>query len=83
MVLYSHVFKNFSVLVIHNEAEIVFFFFFLELSCFIYDLVNVGNLIPGFSAFSKSSFYIGKFLVLRLQKPSLEDFEHNLAINSM
>ena len=40
--------------------------------------MNVGNLICGTSAFSKSSLYIWKFLVHILLKPSLEDFEHNL-----
>ena len=39
----------------------------------------VGNLIPGFSAFSKSSLYIWKFLFHVLLKPSLKDFEHYLA----
>ena len=51
---------------------------FLEFSCSFYDL-DVGILISGFSAFSKSSLYIWKFLVHVLLKPSLEDFEHYLA----
>ena len=50
--------------------------FFLELSCFFDDPVDVGNLISGSSAFSKSSLYIWKFLVHILLKPSLKDFEH-------
>ena len=52
---------------------------FLELSCFFHDPADVGNLISGSSAFSKSNLYIRKFLVHVLLKPSLEDFEHDLA----
>ena len=62
--------KAFSVV---NEAEVDDF---LEFSCFFYDPVVVSNLICGFSAFSKSSFNIWKFLVHVLLKPSLENFEH-------
>ena len=51
---------------------------FLELSCFFDDPVDVGNLISGSSAFSKSSLYIWKFSVHVLLKPSFKDFEHNL-----
>ena len=51
-------------------------FFFLEFSCFFNDLTDVGNLISGSSAFSKSSLYIWKFSVHIVMKPSLEDFEH-------
>ena len=58
-----------------NEAEVDVF---LEFSCFFYDPVNVGNLISGSSAFSKSSLYVWKFLIYRLLKPSLENFEHYL-----
>ena len=54
-------------------------FFFFEFSCFFYDLMNVGNLISGSSAFSKSSLYICKLLVHILLKPSLKDFEHYFA----
>ena len=53
--------------------------FFLEFSCFFYNLVDVGNLISGPSAFSKSSFYIWKFLAHVPLKPSIDDFEHDLA----
>ena len=67
-----HTVKGFSVV---NEAEVVF----LEFSCFFYDPVDVGNLISGSSAISKSSLYIWKFLVHVLLKPSLKDFEHYLA----
>ena len=58
--------------------------FFLELSCFFDDPKDVGNLISGSSAFSKSSLNIWKFLVHVLLKPSLENFEHyfvNIAIS--
>ena len=51
---------------------------FWELSCFFYIPMDVGNLIPGSSAFSKSSLYIWKFSVHVLLKPSLKDFEHYL-----
>ena len=66
-----HTVKGFSVV---NEADS-----FLEFSCFFYDPTNVGNLISGSSAFSKPSLYIWKFSVHILLKPSLKDFEHNLA----
>ena len=52
--------------------------FFLEFPCFLYDPVNVGNLISGSSASLKPSLYIWKFLVHVLLKPSLKNFEHNL-----
>ena len=55
--------------------------FFLEFSCFFYDSTNVGNLISGSSAFSKSSLNKWKFSVHILLKPGLENFEHYL--NSM
>ena len=82
MVWYSHLFQNFSQFVVThivkgfgivNEAEIDFF---LELSCFFDDLVDVGNLISGSSAFSKSSLNIWKFMVHVLLKPGLENVEH-------
>ena len=85
MVWYSHLLKNFpQFLVIHivkgfgivNKAEVDVF---LELSCFFDDPVNVGNLISGSSAFSKSSLNICKFMVHVLLKPDLEDFEHYCA----
>ena len=66
-----HTVKGFSVV---NEAEVVF----LEFPCFLYDPMNVFNLISGSFAFSKSSLYIRKFSVHVLLKPSLKDFEHNL-----
>ena len=82
MAWYSHLFKNFpQFAVTHavkgfgvvNKAEVDVF---LELSCFFDDPVNVGNLISGFSAFSKSSLNIWKFMVHVLLKPGLENFEH-------
>ena len=85
MVWYSHLFKNFSQLVmIHtvkgfgvvNEAEVDVF---LEFSCFFDDPTDIGNLISGSSAFSKSSLNIWKFTVHVLLKPSLENFEHYFA----
>ena len=68
-----HRVKRFSVV---NEAEVDIF---LELPCFLYDPLDVGNLISGSSAFSKSSLYIWKFSVHILLKPNLEDFEHYFA----
>ena len=83
MVCYSHLLNFPQFVVIHtvkvfsvvNEAEIDIF---LEFPCFFYDPVNVGNLISGSSAFSKSSLYIWKFLIQVLLNPSLKDFEYNL-----
>ena len=82
VVLYSHLFQNFSqFIVIHtvegfglvNKAEIDVF---LELSCFFDDPADVGNLISGSSAFSKTSLNIWNFTVHVLLKPVLENFEH-------
>ena len=82
MVWYSHLFQNFpQFIVIHiangfgivNKAEIDVF---LKLSCFFDDLVDVGNLISGSSAFSKTCLNIWKFMVHVLLKPGLENFEH-------
>ena len=50
--------------------------YFLEISCFFYDPTDVGNLVSGSSAFSKSSLNIWKFMVHVLLKPGLENFEH-------
>ena len=86
VVWYSHLFQNFpQFIVIHTvkgfglvrKAEIDVF---LELSCFFDDPADVGNLISGSSAFSKSSLNIWKFLVHVLLKPGLENFEHYFAI---
>ena len=82
VVWYSHLFQNFpQFIVIHtvkgfcivNKAEIDVF---LELSCFFNDPADVGNLISGSSAFSKTSLNIWKFMVHVLLKPGLENFKH-------
>ena len=82
MVWDSHLLQNFpQFIVIHtvkdlgivNKAEIDAF---LELSCFFDDSVDVGNLISGSSAFSKTSLNIRKFTAHILLKPGLENFEH-------
>ena len=82
MFWYSHLFKNFpQFIVIHtvkgfgivNKAEV---YVSLKLSCFFDDPADVGNLISGSSAFSKSSLNIWEFMVHVLLKPSLENFEH-------
>ena len=59
-----------------NKAEVDVF---LELSCFLSDPVDVGNLISVSSAFSKSSLNIWKFSVPILLMPHLENFEHSFA----
>ena len=56
-----------------NKVEIDVF---LEFSCFFDDPMDVGNLISGSSASSKSRLYFGKFSLYVLLKPSLTDFEH-------
>ena len=82
VVWYSHLFQNFSqFIVLHtvkgfgvvNTAELDVF---LELSCFFNEPEDVGNLISGSSAFSKTSLNIWKFTVHLLLKPGLENFEH-------
>ena len=82
MVWYSHLFKDFpEFVVIHtiegfgivNKAEVDVF---LELSCFFHNAADVGNLISGSSAFSKTSLNIRKFSVHVLLKPGLGNFEH-------
>ena len=82
VIWYSHLFQNFpQFIVIHtvkgfdivNKAEIDVF---LELSYFFNDPADVGNLISGSSAFSKTSLNIWKFTVHMLLKPDLENFEH-------
>ena len=82
MVWYSHLFQYFpQFIVIHtvkgfgivNKAEIDVF---LELSCLFDDPEDVGSLISGSFAFSKTSLNIRKFTVHILLKPGLENFEH-------
>ena len=53
--------------------------FFLEIPCFFGDPADVGNLISGSSAFSKSSLNVWKFTVHELLKRGLENFEHYFA----
>ena len=85
MVWDSHLLQNFSqFIVIHtvkgfgvvNKAEVDVF---LELSCFFNDPMDVGNLISGSSAFSKSSVNSWKFRVHVSLNPGLENFEHYFA----
>ena len=82
MVWYSHLFQNFPQLIvirmvigfgIVNKGKIDVF---LDLSWFFDDPVDVGNLISGSSAFSKTSLNIWKSTVYVLLKPGLENFEH-------
>ena len=62
--------KGFSIV---NEAEVEVF---LEFSCFFYDPTDIGNLISGSSAFTKSSLNTWKFMIHVLLKPSVENVEH-------
>ena len=84
MVWYSNLFKNFPQFIvthtvkgfgIANKAEIDVF---LELSCFFNDPADVGNLIPGSSALSKTSLNIWKLMVHVLLKPGLENLSITL-----
>ena len=85
VVWYSHLLKNFPQFVVThtvkgfgivNKAKVNVF---LKVSCFFDDPADVGNLISGSSAFSKSSLNIWKFMVHVLLKPGLENFEHYFA----
>ena len=69
----THTVKGFGVV---NKAKVDVL---LELSCFFDDPTDLGNLISGSSAFSKSSLNIWKFTVHTLLKPGLENFEHYFA----
>ena len=82
VVWYSHLFQNFPQFVVSHtvkgfgivnkvERDV-----FLELSCFFHDPADVGYLISGSSAFSKTSLNIRNFTVQILLKPGLENFEH-------
>ena len=82
MVWYSHLFKSFpQFIMIHtvkgfgivNETEVDVF---LRFPGFLYDPANVGNLISGFSSFSKPSSDIWKFLVHIILRPRMQDFKH-------
>ena len=68
-----HTLKGFGIV---NKAEVDIF---LELSCFLDDPMDVGNLIFGSSAFSKTSLNIWKFTVHVLLKLGLENFKHYFA----
>ena len=85
MVWYSHLFKNYPEFVVIytvkgfsvvNKTEVNVY---LECSFFFYDPMDVGNLISGSSAFSKSRLNIWKFSVHVLLKPRWENFECNFA----
>ena len=85
MVQYSHLFKNFPQFVVINtvkgfgvvnKAEVDVF---RELSCFLDDPTDVGNVISGSSTFYKSISNIWKFTIHVLLKPGLENFEHHFA----
>ena len=87
MVWYSHLLKICQhFVVIHtvkgfgigNKAEIDVF---LEVSCFCEDAADVGDLISGSSAFSKTTLNIWKFTVHVLLKPCLENFERYFTSN--
>ena len=81
VIWYSHLLKNFPQFVmihtikgfgIANKAEVDVF---LELSCCLYDPMDIGNLISGSSAFSKPSLNIWIFTIYVLLKPGLENFK--------
>ena len=85
VIWYSHLLKNFpQFVIIHtvkgfgvvNKSKVDVF---LELSCFFDDLADIGNLISGSSAFSKSIQNIWKFSIHVLLKTGLENFEHYFA----
>ena len=85
VILYSHLLKNFpQFVVIHtvivfgivNKAQVDVF---LEFSWFLDDATDVGNLISGSSAFSKSNLNIWRFMVHALLKVGLKNFKHHLA----
>ena len=85
VIWYSHLLKKFPQFVVINavkgfgvvnEAKVDIF---LELSCFFYDPLDVGNLTSSFSAFSKSSLYIWKVSVHIPLKPFLENFKYYFA----
>ena len=80
--IHSHLFQNFPQFVVIytikgfglvNKADV-----FLEFSCFFDDPADIGNLISGSSAFSKTSLNIWKFSTHVLLQPGLENFEHYL-----
>ena len=80
MVWYSHLFKSYlQFVMIHTVKDFsvvdeTVVDVFLESPCFLYDPANVGNLISGSSAFSKSSLNIWKFLVHTMLKAGMQKF---------
>ena len=84
MVCYFHLLKNIpQFAVIHTSKTLVKsvkqkYMLSLEFTHFFYEPTDVGNMISGSSAFSKSGLYIWKFSVHVPLKPILKDFEHNL-----
>ena len=76
-IVYCDPHKGFGIV---NKAEVDVF---LELSCFFDDPADVGNLISGYSAFSKTSLNIWKFTVHLLLKPGLENFDITLLVYEM
>ena len=89
MIWYSHLFKNFTQFVVIytvkgfgviNNPEVDVF---LELSCFFHDPADIGNLISGSSAFSKTSLNIREFTVHVLLKPGLENLGITLLLCEM
>ena len=84
MVWYFHLFKSFpQFIMIHTDKGFDTFtetevHVFLEFPSFLYDPVNVGNLISGSSSFSKSSLDICEFLICIMLRPSMQDFKHGL-----
>ena len=85
VVWYSYLFKDFpQFVVIHTVkgfsiVDEVKVDVFLEFPCFLYDPMDVGNLISCFSPFPKRSLYIWNLFVCVLLKPILKDFDHNFA----
>ena len=82
MVWYSYLLKNFTQFIVTQRLQCSQWSrsrFFLELSCFFHDPMDVGNLISGFSAFSKLSLNIWNFSVHVLWNPHLENIEHYFA----
>ena len=88
VVWYSHLFQNFPQLIVNhtvkgfgvvNKAEIDVF---LELSCFFNDPADVGNLISGSCAFSKTGLNIWNLTVHILLKPCLENFKHHFTLDT-
>ena len=78
MVWYSHLSKSFSQFVMIHTVDETEIDIFLKLSCFLYNPVNIGNLISGSSPFSKPSWDNWKFSVHIMLKPSMQDFKHDV-----